>query len=88
MRSALQSINPRTAAESGGAHPFHLTVLAQGDYLIPIPGTKQRKYLEENVDALDVKLSRAEWPALEAFFPADATAGSRCPEEVMKLLDR
>lgn len=61
---------------------------AQGDYLIPIPGTKQRKYFEENVAALDVKLSRAEWQALEAFFPADVTAGSRYTEEVMKLLDR
>lgn len=63
-------------------------VLAQGDYLIPIPGTKQRKYLEENVAALDVKLSREELQALEAIFPADATAGLRYPEEVMKLLDR
>ncbi|MGF6108588.1 aldo/keto reductase [Pseudomonas frederiksbergensis] len=63
-------------------------VLAQGDYLIPIPGTKQRKYLEENVAALDVKLSAGELQALEAIFPADATAGLRYPEEVMKLLDR
>lgn len=63
-------------------------VLAQGDYLIPIPGTKQRKYLEENVAALDVKLSREELLALEAIFPANATAGLRYPEEVMKLLDQ
>ncbi|WP_454840541.1 aldo/keto reductase [Pseudomonas hormoni] len=63
-------------------------VLAQGDYLIPIPGTKQRKYLEENVAALEVKLSREELHALEAIFPANATAGLRYPEEVMKLLDR
>lgn len=63
-------------------------VLAQGDYLIPIPGTKQRKYLEENVAALEVKLSREELQALEAIFPANATAGLRYPEEVMKLLDR
>lgn len=63
-------------------------VLAQGDYLIPIPGTKQRKYLEENVAALQVKLSDEELRALEAIFPANATAGLRYPEEVMKLLDR
>ncbi|MHC8371891.1 aldo/keto reductase [Pseudomonas sp. MDT1-85] len=63
-------------------------VLAQGDYLIPIPGTKQRRYLEENVAALDVKLSREELQALEAIFPANATAGLRYPEEVMRLLDR
>lgn len=63
-------------------------VLAQGDYLIPIPGTKQRKYLEENVGALEVKLSDHDLHALEAIFPANATAGLRYPEEVMKLLDR
>ncbi|MBK5418468.1 aldo/keto reductase [Pseudomonas sp. TH31] len=63
-------------------------VLAQGDYLIPIPGTKQRKYLEENVAALEVTLSAGELQALEAIFPANATAGLRYPEAVMKLLDR
>ena len=63
-------------------------VLAQGDYLIPIPGTKQRKYLEENVAALEVKLSVQELAALEAIFPANATAGQRYPEAVMQLLDK
>ncbi|WP_213938865.1 aldo/keto reductase [Pseudomonas sp. dw_612] len=63
-------------------------VLAQGDYLIPIPGTKQRKYLEENVAALEVKLSAGELQALEAIFPPDATAGLRYPEAVMAMLDR
>ncbi|MCS3420189.1 aryl-alcohol dehydrogenase-like predicted oxidoreductase [Pseudomonas sp. BIGb0450] len=63
-------------------------VLAQGDYLIPIPGTKQRKYLEENVAALEVKLSPTELAALEAIFPANATAGLRYPEEVMQMLDK
>ena len=63
-------------------------VLAQGDYLIPIPGTKQRKYLEENVAALQVRLNADELRALESVFAANATAGLRYPEEVMKLLDR
>lgn len=63
-------------------------VLAQGDYLIPIPGTKQRKYLEENVAALQVRLNAEELQALEAVFAVNATAGLRYPEEVMKLLDR
>ncbi|WP_458374706.1 aldo/keto reductase [Pseudomonas laurylsulfatiphila] len=63
-------------------------VLAQGDYLIPIPGTKQRKYLEENVAALQVRLNADELLALESVFAANATAGLRYPEEVMKLLDR
>lgn len=63
-------------------------VLAQGDYLIPIPGTKQRKYLEENVAALEIKLSQAELARLEAIFPASATAGLRYPQAVMQMLDK
>ncbi|MFQ6346398.1 aldo/keto reductase [Pseudomonas sp. R11F] len=62
-------------------------VLAQGDFIVPIPGTKQRKYLEENVAAVSIVLSEAERAALNAIFPADATAGSRYPEEVMAMLD-
>jgi len=62
-------------------------VLAQGDFIIPIPGTKQRKYLEENVAALAIHLSPAELAALEAIFPAEATAGLRYPEAVMAMLD-
>ncbi len=62
-------------------------VLAQGDYLIPIPGTKQRKYLEQNVAALEVKLSASELAALEAIFPASAVAGLRYTEEVMQQLN-
>lgn len=61
-------------------------VLAQGDHLIPIPGTKQRKYLEENVDALEVKLSASELAALQAIFPANAVAGLRYAEATMKQL--
>ncbi|PAA09319.1 aldo/keto reductase [Pseudomonas fragi] len=61
-------------------------VLAQGDHLIPIPGTKQRKYLEENVDALEVKLSASELAALQAIFPASAVAGLRYAEATMKQL--
>lgn len=62
-------------------------VLAQGDFIIPIPGTKQRKYLEENVAALAIRLSAAELAALEAIFPAEATAGLRYPKAVMAMLD-
>lgn len=63
-------------------------VLAQGDYLIPIPGTKQRRYLEENVAALQIRLSAAELASLEGIFSPQATAGLRYTEEVMALLDR
>ncbi|QHF45109.1 aldo/keto reductase [Pseudomonas sp. S35] len=62
-------------------------VLAQGDYLIPIPGTKQRRYLEENVAAVSISLSPGELAALDAIFPAEATAGQRYPEDVMRMLN-
>ncbi|NVZ22694.1 aldo/keto reductase [Pseudomonas costantinii] len=62
-------------------------VLAQGDSIIPIPGTKQRKYLEENVAAVSVTLNPSERAMLDAIFPADATAGLRYPEAVMAMLD-
>ncbi|PIB59512.1 aldo/keto reductase [Pseudomonas sp. 2822-17] len=62
-------------------------VLAQGEYIVPIPGTKQRKYLEENVAAVSIALTAQELAALETIFPADATAGLRYPAEVMAMLD-
>ncbi len=63
-------------------------VLAQGDHLIPIPGTKQRHYLEENIAALDISLSANELDALQTIFPPDAVAGLRYAEENMKQLNR
>ncbi|MGE8412558.1 MAG: aldo/keto reductase [Pseudomonas sp.] len=63
-------------------------VLAQGDHLIPIPGTKQRRYLEENVAALEVRLSAGELASLGAIFNPQATAGTRYSEDVMAMLDR
>jgi len=62
-------------------------VLAQGDFIIPIPGTKQRKYLEENVAAVSLDLSSTERAVLNAIFPAEATAGLRYPADVMAMLD-
>ncbi|MBA6043388.1 aldo/keto reductase [Pseudomonas lactis] len=62
-------------------------VLAQGDYIIPIPGTKRRTYLQENVEALSISLSADELAALDAIFPANATAGLRYPKEVLAMLD-
>jgi aryl-alcohol dehydrogenase-like predicted oxidoreductase len=62
-------------------------VLAQGNDIIPIPGTKQRKYLEENVAALDVHLSAVELQALKDLFPAESVAGGRYPEAALKLLN-
>jgi aryl-alcohol dehydrogenase-like predicted oxidoreductase len=63
-------------------------VLAQGDDIVPIPGTKRRKYLEENVGALDVHLSPSQLAALSAAFPLHAAAGERYPAASMAALDR
>ncbi len=62
-------------------------VLAQGDYILPIPGTRRIKNFDENLGALDVKLSPAELAEIEQVFPVSAVAGTRYPEQMMKLLD-
>jgi len=63
-------------------------VLAQGDHIIPIPGTKQRKYLESNVAAVEVVLSADELTQLDEIFGAnEAVAGERYDARTMTLLD-
>jgi aryl-alcohol dehydrogenase-like predicted oxidoreductase len=57
---------------------------AQGDDIVPIPGTKRRDYLDLNVAALDIRLSSQETATLAAAFPLDVTAGTRYPEKQMK----
>lgn len=73
-------------AASRGCTPAQLAlawVLAQGEDIVPIPGTKRRKYLDENIGALTVKLGADELAALDAVFPAGAVAGLRYPEAMM-----
>jgi aryl-alcohol dehydrogenase-like predicted oxidoreductase len=62
-------------------------VLAQGDDVVPIPGTKRRKYLEENAAAVDLKLTADDLRRLSEVFPSGAAAGMRYPEHVMSLLN-
>ncbi len=63
-------------------------VLAQGEDVVPIPGTKRRRYLEENAAAVEVALTAAELAEIDAAFPPDAAAGLRYPEEMMRLVNR
>ncbi|MGE7139424.1 aldo/keto reductase [Luteibacter sp. NPDC031894] len=58
-------------------------VLAKGDDIVPIPGTKRVKYLEENAGAVDVKLSAAEVAEIDAVFPPDSAAGDRYASNMM-----
>lgn len=74
-----------------GCKPSQLAlawVMAQGKDIVPIPGTKRRKYLEENAAAADIPLSQEDLARLDEAFPKDAAAGQRYPEHVMALVDR
>ena len=54
---------------------------------MPIPGTKRRKYLEQNAVAADIILSQEELAAIEDVFPKDAVSGLRYPEAMMKSVN-
>jgi aryl-alcohol dehydrogenase-like predicted oxidoreductase len=77
-------------AEEKGCKPSQLAlawVLAQDKNIVPIPGTKRRKYLEENVAAIDVKLTEEDLRRIEEIFPTGAAAGQRYPEQMMKIVN-
>lgn len=79
----------REVAERKGCTPAQLAlswVLARGEDIITIPGTKRREFLEDNFGALDVELTAAEVAEIEAVFPVGAAAGMRYPEAMMRLV--
>ena len=81
----------REIAARIGCTPAQLAlawVLAQGDDIVPIPGTKRRKYLEDNVQAADLELGPAVLAELDAAFPPGAAAGARYPEAAMRSVNR
>jgi aryl-alcohol dehydrogenase-like predicted oxidoreductase len=63
-------------------------VLAQGDKIVPIPGTKRRVYLEENIQAVTIQLTTAELKEMDEQLPVGITAGDRYPAEAMKAVNR
>lgn len=63
-------------------------VLAQGEDLVPIPGTKRIGFLDENIAALDIHLTEDDLARIDAIFPPDAAAGTRYPEAGMGALNR
>jgi aryl-alcohol dehydrogenase-like predicted oxidoreductase len=74
-------------AREKGATPSQLALawlLAQGEDILPIPGTKHRSYLEENVEALSISLSKDDLARIDEAMPPGAAAGSRYPEAQMK----
>ena len=79
----------REVAEGRSCTPAQVALawlLAQGDDIVPIPGTKRRKYLEENVGAIEIRLTDAELARLAEAFPPGITAGDRYPAGQMKRI--
>ena len=77
-------------AKEKGCRPSQLAlawVLAQGDDVVPIPGTKRRKYLEENIAANEVKLTKDDLRRIDGVFSPEAAAGGRYPEHMMGLVN-
>lgn len=80
-----------TIAQEKGCTPAQLALawlLHQGSDIVPIPGTKRVKYLEENLGAADVTLSQEDLTRIEAIAPKGVAAGSRYPEQAMKAVHR
>jgi aryl-alcohol dehydrogenase-like predicted oxidoreductase len=81
----------QTMAHDKGCTPSQLAlawVMAQGDDVVPIPGTKRRKYLEENVGALGVTLTADDLSAIDAIAPKGVAAGLRYPAAAMSSINR
>jgi aryl-alcohol dehydrogenase-like predicted oxidoreductase len=78
-------------AEEKGCTPAQLAlawVLSQGEHIVPIVGTKRRKYLEENIGSLEVKLTSDDLRRIDEALPRGAFFGERYPEATMRLLNR
>jgi aryl-alcohol dehydrogenase-like predicted oxidoreductase len=63
-------------------------VLSQGENIIPIPGTKRRKYLQENADAIDIELTPADEKAIEEILAKYPNTGERYHEEAAKMVNK
>jgi aryl-alcohol dehydrogenase-like predicted oxidoreductase len=87
--SLVEKIEKLAAKKNCTASQLALAwVMAQGDYIFPIPGTKRIKYLEENIGAVNVKLTIAELEEIENIAPKDVAAGMRYPENFMGSVNR
>jgi len=74
-----------------GCRPSQLAlawVLAQGEDIVPIPGTKRIPYLEENIGALEVTLTTEDLARIDEISPQGVTAGMRYPEAMMSAVNR
>ena len=77
-------------ADEKGCTPAQLALawlLAREDYIVPIPGTKHRKYVEQNAKAVDIELTDEELKKIDEIAPKGVAAGMRYPEQSMKSID-
>lgn len=87
----LEEMAQRRSRMSDPCTPAQLALawlLAKGDNIVPIPGTKRVKYVEENAGAAAVRLSQSEVAELESTFTLDAAAGARYNQAMSRLIDR
>jgi len=81
----------KVLAEEKGCTPSQLAiawVLAQGEDIITIPGTKRIKYLQENIDAQNFKLNKEDLASIEAILPAGIVSGNRYPDKFLSALNK
>ncbi len=80
----------QSLASAKGCTPSQLAlawVLAQGEDVVPIPGTKRMKYLEENLGAIEVRLTGEDLKEISAALPPGVVSGERYPEQAMKAVN-
>jgi aryl-alcohol dehydrogenase-like predicted oxidoreductase len=78
-------------ARTKGCTPSQLAlawVLAQGEDIVPIPGTKRLKYLDDNLGAIDIHLTREELVQIDDILPAGVASGDRYPAQAMNAIDK
>jgi aryl-alcohol dehydrogenase-like predicted oxidoreductase len=81
----------KTLAGQKGCSPSQLAiawVLAQGEDIITIPGTKRIKYLEENIASENIKLTKEDLQSIDAVMPVGIASGTRYPERFMNTLNK
>jgi aryl-alcohol dehydrogenase-like predicted oxidoreductase len=91
MKNVELADRVREVAEGKGVTPGQLALawlLAQGTDIVPIPGTKRRRYLEENVGASGVELTEEDLRRIEEAMPRGSAAGERYSEEMMRAVGR
>ena len=91
MKNVELADRVREVADEKGATPGQLALawlLAQDEHIVPIPGTKRRKYLEENAGAADMDLTKEDLRRIEEAMPRGSAAGERYSEEMMRAVGR